>query len=468
MSMIVAPYNFGAAAAPGDPYYLDVFGIFHLDSASGSVLDNSAATDFHDASKNSATIDTSIKKFGAGSVHVAQNLSQVITFAANSTPDTSYFAIGAYADFVLEWWQYVNSGHQQFQTPLDWRPQNTNGVYPTVYIDTTNRNINYYVNSADRINSANSAITLDVWEYIALARVANSTRLYVNGAQVGATYTDNNAYLSPGASGGYMGIGSFSSGELFGNIDEVRFTKAGRGYSGSTISVPTTPFPDTWDNTDPYISSVVLRTNCEGSNGATSITPSISPASPINRRSTATVSTSQFKFGTASLRCNGSSDSFDISTAQSDFGYGTGAFTLEMWIRPDAVNVTEIFFDQRVSGNGNFPTIYYQSNGVIKYLANSVDRITSSSGALTAAAWNFVAYSKQAGSAPGELSVNGTVVGSWTDTITYGNGALWLGGIASFATQIGMTGYFDECRITKGRARYSGNFVVPATAFPNS
>ncbi len=223
-------------------------------------------------------------------------------------------------------------------------------------------------------------------------------------------------------------------------------------------------------NSDPFFSSVVLLCHCDDPDGTTGATTTVNVSGrSLNRSASATITTSQFKFGTASMNQTGGFDSFGFSAADSAFAYGTGAFTIEFWLRPTAVTPAHIFFDQRTTGNGFFPTIYHDASGAIIYMTNNIDRITSAASALTANVFQFVAYSKQAGSGGlGELSVNGTVVGSWADNITYVDAALYIGGISTFASPIGQPGQVDEIRITKGVARYSGSFAAPTAAFPNN
>jgi len=139
---------------------------------------------------------------------------------------------------------------------------------------------------------------------------------------------------------------------------------------------------------------------------------------------------------------------------------------------PDSVTLaTQEFLDMRSNTqNGSFqiPTLYLTSSGVIKYFANGVDRITSATSTMTAAAWQFFAYSKQSGSGgTGELSINGTVVGSWSDTMNYIACGLYVGCANSGASSVSLGGRMDEIRITKGAARYSGNFTAPTMQFPD-
>jgi hypothetical protein len=66
--------------------------------------------------------------------------------------------------------------------------------------------------------------------------------MYVNGTQVGATYSDSTNYASSATTLIGNGAGNFF---MNGFIDELRITVGNsRGYTGSTITVPTAAFPD--------------------------------------------------------------------------------------------------------------------------------------------------------------------------------------------------------------------------------
>jgi hypothetical protein len=87
----------------------------------------------------------------------------------------------------------------------------------------------------------------------------------------------------------------------------------------------------------------------------------------------AQLSTAQFKYGTASLLLDGTGDYLSITT-NPDFGYGSGNFTIEFWLRRTSVG-NQVIIEQRSASALNNPMIHIDG-GVIKYYAAAANRIT--------------------------------------------------------------------------------------------
>jgi hypothetical protein len=100
-------------------------------------------------------------------------------------------------------------------------------VRPALYMATGN--LRYYVNGADRITG--TTLSINTWYHIVLERVDGVTRMYLDGVQDGADYTDANDYL-----GGSVEIGeaSYTTGSgLEGNIDMIRVSIGRAIYNGN-------------------------------------------------------------------------------------------------------------------------------------------------------------------------------------------------------------------------------------------
>lgn len=217
-------------------------------------------------------------------------------------------------------------------------------------------------------------------------------------------------------------------------------------------NVATTPeVPGTGDQSYP---STVALLHCNGSNDATSpITDNSALAADWTTYDGAKLSTSVKKFGTASIVFDGINDYVQKASSP---GWGTSAYTVEMWIYPTAV-----------TGDNRF---FYQEGGLrLAILSSGQLFAATSSGSTTGASisantWSHVAISRSGTSA--RLFLNGTQTGStFTDNVNHGTVTRTLGqwpGLGGF-----YQGYIDEVRLTS-TARYTTNFTAPTDAFPDS
>jgi hypothetical protein len=145
----------------------------------------------------SPTVSTS----GSGSIFC--NGSSYFSYNAQ-TP----FAFGS-GDFTIEFWIYYTS------TPdviLDWR-QSGGGVTPVPTIYYSGSALRYFVGTDQIVGSSLSSST---WYHVAICKISNVTKMYINGTQSGSNYSDTNTYLvgsgrpiiagngsSPGSAGSY-------------------------------------------------------------------------------------------------------------------------------------------------------------------------------------------------------------------------------------------------------------------------
>ena len=106
------------------------------------------------------------------------------------------FAFGT-GGFTIEFWVYFSNGSFSSDSVdpnlIDFRPASTNGLYPSIQYDTSANDLLYYVDAAGRISGGQ--LSDETWYHIAVARDGTSTKMFVNGSQVGSTYSDSNDYL---------------------------------------------------------------------------------------------------------------------------------------------------------------------------------------------------------------------------------------------------------------------------------
>ena len=223
-------------AATLDQYYNSCSLLCHFDSvnAGGRFIDNSR-NNFAITSSGDVKLSTSQYKFGGASVLFDGNGDYL------NLQNNALFAFNT-GDFTVEFWMNSVSFANVANTIIifDCRPLSTDGLYPCIYF--FSGQIRYYVNSADRITG--STLNTGQWYHVALTRSGSSTKLFVDGIQVGSTYTDTNNYLC-GANRPIIATRGYTLGEnnYNGYIDELRITKGVARYTAN-FTPQNSPFPN--------------------------------------------------------------------------------------------------------------------------------------------------------------------------------------------------------------------------------
>ena len=146
---------------------------------------------------------------------------------------TSYIAFLT-DNFTVEMWVNATSFAS---TPIlvDFRPENTNGNYFTLYINSSGQPI-FYNNGAVRITG--TALSINKWYHIAVCRTNSNTKIFIDGVQSGSTYSDTTSYISTlaspiiGGNGNTLGLNLYT-----GYIDDLRITVAGRYPTSFDVSL---------------------------------------------------------------------------------------------------------------------------------------------------------------------------------------------------------------------------------------
>lgn len=172
----------------------------------------------------SPTVSTS----GAGSISF-NGSSQYLNYAAQ-TP----FSFGT-GDFTIEFWAYPTGGLANYPSYIDFR--GSSSATPAPYIYNDNGILVYGTAGANRITYTYA--TLNTWVHVAVCRIGTSTKMYVNGTQVGATYIDANSY-TVGTGGPYIGQNGVGGGWFTGYMSNIRVVKGVGVYTG-TFTPPTAP-----------------------------------------------------------------------------------------------------------------------------------------------------------------------------------------------------------------------------------
>jgi hypothetical protein len=184
------------------------------------------------------------------------------------------------------------------------------------------------------------------------------------------------------------------------------------------------------------------------------------PGKTVTVHGDAKLSSSVYKYGTASLALDGTGDYLSIAT-QPDFAFGTGDFTVEAWVYPTVGSAYRSLFDFRSAAIEQSIYLGINTSNQLYLYVNGVITITTAA-TVSLSAWTHVALVRSSGTT--KIYLNGTQSGSsWVDITNYGTTKpLRIG--ADWSAAYGFTGYIDDVRIEKGVAKYTANFTAPAAA----
>ena len=166
--------------------------------------------------------------------------------------------------------------------------------------------------------------------------------------------------------------------------------------------------------------------------------------------------------GSGSISNSGANNQGWRYSGQSAFAFGTGDFTIELWVYLNSLASYPTFFDFRDSaGSGNGINAYIDSgaSNVLMFYANGGNRITGAS--LSTGQWYHIAIARSGTTT--KMFLNGTQTGStYTDTTNYVVGATSPTFMVNAPQSAGgVNGYLSNLRIVKGTAVYTANFTAP-------
>ena len=223
---------------------------------------------------------------------------------------------------------------------------------------------------------------------------------------------------------------------------------------------------------DPYWDSVSLLINCDGG----SIADASQYGATVGTSGTPTASTTAPKVGSHSVNIPGSADYLTTPTS-SNLDIQSGDWTLEYWMKLGGTWSTsnQMYFGQGTGTDDYWHISNHWTTTSDIYMAvrsggsTWVTTVVSSAGAVNQsdAAWHHYAFCNDSGTL--RIFKNGTQIGSGAFT---GNASI----TNNFFIGAGLAGpgyepatalqdhYIDDFRLTKGVARYTSAFTVPAYA----
>lgn len=371
-----------------------------------------------------------------------------LTSDSFTTPSSTAFALGT-GDFTLECWMY-NSDVTRAAAIIDFRTSGASAqIKPTLRF-TTGSALIYQVNGATAISTG--VLVKNSWYHVALSRVSSSTRLFINGVQVGVTYADTNDFGSVTQDVIIGEVGDnrvLTAGYFFGLLSDVRIVK-GTGVYSSGFTVPSSSL------TAIAGTSLLLKFQAANLIDKTCL-------NNVNTFVTATTQSTIAKFGSGAIDFTGNGATSDYLTTpfSTFFGFSTRDFTIEFWFYPKEVTSGfQTLIDFRPSGIAAATKPWVSLEGaVVKFrVGGSLTPIVSV--AVSAATWNHVAVVRSSGVTT--LYLNGFSAGTYADTNDYGASSEFIAGTVGDSRANNTTwsyhGVLDDIRITPSVALYTRNF----------
>lgn len=222
---------------------------------------------------------------------------------------------------------------------------------------------------------------------------------------------------------------------------------------------------------DEYFQNVSLLLHGDGANGSTTITDSSPTPKTVTAVGNAQISTAQSKFGGSSIAFDGTGDYLSIPDDDA-FDLGTGNFTIEGWVNYSSTSTFATVLSKgwpTGSAGGAF-VVTFNSNNLLFFAESgsdswdiAINRVIVAG--LQLSTWYHIAITRSGNTF--RTFNNGVVAETWTNSLGLMNNSDIVSVGAAKSGAVGMNGYIDDLRITKGVARYTANFTPPTAPFPD-
>lgn len=362
------------------------------------------------------------------------------SYVGAATASSALFTFGT-GDFTIECWFRSNSFSSEGFL-YDGR-NGGSGAFPTLYINTSGV-LSYHVQNADRIST--STLSTNTWYHVAVTRSGTSTRMFLNGVQVGSTYTDTTNYSNTTARP-IIGVSGFtpSSNSMNGYISNLRVVKGTALYTAG-FTPSTTPL------TAVSGTSLLLLNNNIG------ISDSSANGYAVSVFGNAKISTTQSKFGGSSISLDGTGDYLTVANA-TPLQFTVPMFHIECWIYRNATGVVHTLACKGSSTSGWLLQI--NASDKLTFVTNTSTVSLTSTTSIAANTWTHVAVTRD-GSNMMRMFINGVQESSSSNSISFSQSEVLVIGADRSYTNF-FNGFIEDLRLFRDGAKYISTFTAPAT-----
>ena len=207
--------------------------------------------------------------------------------------------------------------------------------------------------------------------------------------------------------------------------------------------------------------NVTLSINGNGANNSTDFSSADAKSHTVSGNGNVKYSTTQYKYGTASIYFDGTGDYLTVSDS-TDFTINTSeSFTFECWFYCTDASVNRTLFT--IYTIGSWGRLYIQTTGPKIWFSFGTNWSIIHNTYVTLNAWHHVALVRNGST--WTVYLDGVASGTNTAGNSVDPANLYLGVDPSQPTWA-FSGYLDDIRLTKGVARYTANFDVPTIENP--
>jgi len=312
-----------------------------------------------------------------------------------------------------------------------------------------------------QVDSSAGAVSINQWNHVAFVKNGTTITLYINGSNSGSFTNASIATINNVSSTGNLKIGwnGTTNSQYNGYISNFRVLSGTALYSGSTITVPTSPLTNISGTSLLTLQNYYFKENSNYNNTLTlNGTPSISAGSPFTPAIPYSISVYD-----GAIKFNGSSISNITTTAPLQID--SKDCTIECWVYISSTGANQYIVSN--NGGGNW---FITSTNTISYWQNGATNLVTTTNTITYNMWNHIAMVKK-----------GTTVSHIINGVYQLSGTCNVTGTANATTYIGSTytpdswvkGYISNLRIITGTTLYTAgvNFTpstIPLSRYSNS